>query len=125
MIFNFPVDPVAKGRPRFGNGRTYTPRKTKDFETILKEMARQQYKSGPMKDAISVLIVFTIKKPKTVKRDYPTVKPDVDNYIKSTLDALNGIAFIDDSQVIEIIASKKYGPVGSIFIDIKSYLHCE
>ena len=122
IIFNFPIDPVAKGRPRFGKGRTYTPKKTKDFGTTIKEMARNQYRNGPMKGAISVTIVFFMKKPKTVTREYPTIRPDVDNLCKATLDALNDIAYDDDSQIIEINASKKYGPVGGIFVDIKPYL---
>ena len=125
IIFNFPIDPVAKGRPRFTQGprpRAYTPKKTKDFEQTIKKMASQQYRNGPLKDAVSVTIVFIIKKPKSVKRDYPTVKSDLDNYCKAALDALNGIAYVDDSQIIELNASKKYGPVGGIFVDIRPYL---
>ena len=122
IVFNFPIDPVAKGRPRFGKGRTYTPKKTKDFEGLIKSMAREQYKNGPMKGPLSVIVVFTIKRSKSVKREYPTVKPDVDNFLKASLDALNGIAYDDDAQIIEVNASKKYGPVGGIFVDIKPYL---
>lgn len=85
-------------------------------------MARQQYRNIPMKGAIAVTIVFTIRKPKSVKRDYPTVKPDVDNLGKALLDALNEIAYDDDSQIIEINASKKYGHSGHIFLDIRPYL---
>lgn len=125
IVFNFPVDPTPKGRPRFGNGRTYTPKKTKEFELAIRSMAKEQYRNGPMKGPLSVLIVFTIKKPKSVKRNYPTVKPDVDNFLKSLLDALNQIAYEDDAQIIEINASKKYGPVGNIFIDIKPYLQAD
>ena len=122
-VFNFPVDPVAKGRPRFTKqGRAYTPKKTKEFETLIKKIARDQYKNGPMKQALSATIVFYFKKPKTVTRDYPTVKPDVDNCVKSTLDSLNGIVFVDDAQIIEINASKKYAAVGGIFLDIRPYL---
>jgi Holliday junction resolvase RusA-like endonuclease len=123
MIFNFPIDPVPKGRPRFSRGKVYTPPKTKEFEKLVRKMASEQYRNGPLRDAVSMTVVFIIKKPKSVKREYPTVKSDLDNYIKSLCDALNGIAFVDDSQIIEINASKKYGPVGGIFVDIESYLH--
>lgn len=123
MIFNFPIDPTPKGRPRFTKGgRAYTPKKTKDFETSIKKMASEQYRNGPIKDAISMTVVFIIKRPKSVKREYPTVKPDIDNFLKSLCDGLNGIAYIDDAQIIEVNASKKYGPVGGIFVDIKPYL---
>lgn len=125
IIFNFPVDPVAKGRPRFAKGRAYTPQKTRDFERLIKAMARIQYKGEPLDGPISATIVFLIKKPKTVKREYPIVKSDLDNYIKAALDSLNGIAFHDDCQVIEINASKKYNDFGGIFIDIKPYLQSQ
>lgn len=123
ISFNFPVNPVAKGRPRFSGGRAYTPQKTRDFEKLINIMAKVQHKGEPLKGALSVVIVFFIKKPKSVKREYPTVKPDVDNLCKSALDSLNGIAFDDDSQIIEINASKKYNDIGGIFISIKPYLH--
>lgn len=123
IIFNFPIDPVAKGRPRFTKqGRAYTPAKTKEFEQRIQKMAREQYKNGPLKDAVSVTVVFIIKRPKSVKREYPITRPDIDNYFKSLCDALNGIAFVDDSQVIEVNMSKKYGELGGIFVDIRPYL---
>jgi len=123
ITLSLPVDPTPKGRPRFTQqGRVYTPKRTKSAEDLIKEMARQQYRNGPIKGALSVLVVFTIKRPKSVKRDYPTVKPDLDNCLKLLLDALNGITYDDDAQIIEINVSKKYGQVGNIFIDIKPYL---
>lgn len=38
----------------------------------------------------------------------PTTKPDLDNQIKTILDALNGHAFDDDSQIVQIGARKVY-----------------
>lgn len=122
ITFNFPIDPVPKGRPRLAKGRVFTPKKTKDFEDNIKKMASQQYRNGPIKDAVAITVVFVIKKPKTVKREYPTVKPDIDNFVKSLCDGLNGIAWVDDAQVIEVNASKKYGQVGGIFVDVRPYL---
>ena len=58
--------------------------------------------------AVGIEIIFRVKRPKTVKRDYPTVAPDLDKYIRGVLDALTGIAYIDDSQVIDIKAEKVY-----------------
>jgi len=62
----------------------------------------------PVDGAIGIDIVFRVKKPKTVKRAYPTVAPDLDKYIRSVLDSLTGIGYIDDSQVIDIKAQKVY-----------------
>lgn len=50
---------------------------------------------------------------------YPTVKPDTDNIAKSILDALNGIAYNDDKQVVTLIVQKWYAEVPSVSVMIK------
>ena len=62
----------------------------------------------PVEGGVGSEISFRVKRPKTVKRDYPTVAPDLDKYIRGVLDALTGIAYQDDSQVIDIKAEKVY-----------------
>ena len=49
----------------------------------------------------------------------PTKKPDCDNCIKSITDALNGIAYIDDSQIVSIECEKWYSdrPRAEVMID--------
>ena len=47
----------------------------------------------------------------------PTKKPDIDNIIKIVLDALNKMAFRDDSQVTKIEVEKIYGPVEKIKVN--------
>jgi Holliday junction resolvase RusA-like endonuclease len=42
----------------------------------------------------------------------PYPKCDVDNLAKGVLDALNGVAFADDSQIVELHVTKSYGDVG-------------
>lgn len=58
--------------------------------------------------AICVEVTFRVRRPKSVKREYPTVAPDLDKYVRGLLDALTGIAYNDDSQVVKIIAEKIY-----------------
>jgi Holliday junction resolvase RusA-like endonuclease len=66
----------------------------------------------PVPNAIEIVMEFRYAKPKSVKRELPTVPPDLDKQIRSILDALTGIAYHDDSQVISISASKSYGEPG-------------
>ena len=47
---------------------------------------------------------------------YPTVKPDTDNIAKSILDALNGIAYKDDKQVVTLSVKKRYDEVPRVSV---------
>lgn len=124
MIITFPVAPVPKERARRArNGRFYTPPKTKHFEEDIRrichfEMSYQMQErfEGPLK----VSVVFYLNKPKSVKRKFPCVKPDLDNLQKSLLDGMNGIVFIDDAQIIDVEAKKRYAKkTPSIYIEIE------
>jgi len=120
VYLSLEIDPIPKGRPKFTKqGRCYTPKKTKEFENELYFMAKDIYKGEPLEGALHIDISFYLRKPKTVKRKYPHVKPDLDNYIKGTLDALNGLLYLDDSQVVTITASKAYRSSGGIEIKLK------
>lgn len=59
--------------------------------------------------AVGVRISFRLLKPKTVKRVFPTVKPDLDKLVRAVLDAITESgAWADDSQVIELHVRKSY-----------------
>lgn len=59
--------------------------------------------------AIDIVLEFLLPQPKTVNRALPTVKPDLDKLVRSTLDGLttSGI-FGDDARVVKITATKSY-----------------
>lgn len=109
--------PVPKGRPRLGRYGTYTPQKTVEYEKLVRAEYQNKYKS-PLKGSISACIAFYMPIPKSAsKADKKTMldgitphtkKPDIDNMIKSVTDALNGLAYDDDSQITDIYAQKKY-----------------
>lgn len=113
-------EPVAKGRPKLSRYGTYTPKKTKDYEELIKKAwdESKYADTEPLESALSISVVFyrgiqksgtkAIKQAKNDGFILPTIKPDIDNYLKSILDGLNGLAYVDDSQVCTIKASKKY-----------------
>jgi Holliday junction resolvase RusA-like endonuclease len=60
--------------------------------------------------AMTVTAVFQFVKPKgKPKRVYPTVKPDADKVVRALLDALTGVAYVDDAQVVRLVVDKVYG----------------
>ncbi len=56
-----------------------------------------------------ITITFFMPRPKTVKRAWPSVAPDLDKLIRAVLDGLTGVAYEDDGQVVQIEAQKLYG----------------
>ena len=93
-----PGRPVPKGRPRLGvRGKTayvYTPPATREYEKLVGWVAKSagcRPVEGPVSVALSV---------------YVKGRLDADNIAKSILDGLNGIAYEDDDQVIELLVRK-------------------
>ncbi len=73
----------------------------------------------PLTGAVSLDVMFFMPRPKTVKREMPTVPPDLDKLIRAINDSATDAGVIeDDSQVIEIVAYKFYEaenlPVGAL-----------
>ena len=121
----FKIEPVPKGRPRIGNGRAYTPAKTRNFENSIKMLAKHYMRlngrSEPLKGPLEVLVGFHLKKPKTVRRDLPEVKPDLDNLVKGLFDGCNGVLWVDDAQICMMSVTKSYtGGAGFIELIVKT-----
>jgi Holliday junction resolvase RusA-like endonuclease len=123
-------EPIAKGRPRMTRrGFAYTPAATRKYEARGR-LAAQLAMNGPAPIAVPVRAEITIDLPVptswSVKRHdpalrsniRPTTKPDCGNFIKSALDAINGIVIADDNLVIEVAAIKQYAPVPQLTIAI-------
>lgn len=102
--------PVPKGRPRFGNGRAYTPKRTRDYENALKALIKEQSIQGPIEVTINAIFP---RPQRLMPKKHPdglilhTKRPDLDNIIKAVLDALNK-TLEDDAQVCIIHAYKYY-----------------
>lgn len=123
MCISVPGNPVPKGRPRsYRRGNTlglYTPKETKDYETLIKffaypEMRGRGLLSGPIN--LQLNLHFSIPSSWTRKKhnealsliERPTVKPDIDNVLKAWGDALNGVVWEDDKQIVEVMVRKFY-----------------
>lgn len=126
---HFVVDlaPVAKGRARSrvvkAKGRTfvshYTPPETRAWEATVARYGRAAMAGRePITGPVELLTVFLLPVPASWpdwKRRLalegqvvPTTKPDWDNLGKAAADALNGIAWVDDSQVVDCFTRKRY-----------------
>lgn len=119
LLLSLPIAPIAKGRPRFTKaGHCYTPDETRKYERQLAAIAREAYRGQPLTGPLKLSIVFCVPKPKRPKFKLPAVRPDLDNYVKAVKDALNGIYWVDDGQIVHINASKVYASVPMITLEI-------
>ena len=131
IYFTVMGKPQGKERPRFDSRRkiTYTPTKTKNYETLVRTSYRTQCKNEiPLAGAISAEIVAYFPIPKSAKKAEreemqagtrkPTTKPDMDNIIKAILDALNGYAYKDDAAVVKVIAEKRYSTTPRVTVKL-------
>lgn len=116
-------EPKGKGRPRFSRTpygvRAVTPADTRNYEAFVKISYLNEVGTVKLEGAIAAEIIGVFPIPKSVSKKQRelmeqgkvpyTKKIDIDNLVKSIMDALNGIAYDDDKQVVQLLAFKKYG----------------
>lgn len=128
MRFEIPGEPKGKGRPRLGKGFTYTPKDTVNYENWVKTCYITQdggMLQGPIYAKINCFYGIPKSTPRKKVLDMecghilPTKKPDLDNIAKIILDSLNGIAYKDDSQVVELTITKHYAVKPSVVVELK------
>ena len=132
MKLVFEIEPVEQARPRatrMGQGiRLYDPKKVSVYKKQLAMMCKFQYKQAPLTGPLMVELNFfrhiqsSISKKERALRlsgsRRPVVKPDTDNYIKSTLDGLNGLLWEDDNQIVDLVAHKYYSDKPRVEIEV-------
>lgn len=120
--------PFGKQRPRFASGHAYTPKETREYEQRIKNVWKA--KKLPMMDGYINLYIeanypvpeYDAKWKKAAKLMgvlFPG-KPDADNIGKICADALNGLAFPDDSRVTLLTIAKKYSDYAGVRVTITS-----
>lgn len=136
MKFEFDISPVEQARPRATRMRKgirlYDPKKVMVYKKQLGYLARQAMQErglDPFDGPLEVRMEFyrpvqtSISKKERVRRlsgaHRPIVKPDLDNYIKSTSDALNGILWADDNLIIGLEAKKFYAERPHLIVEIR------
>lgn len=114
-----PGPPFGKARPRKGKFGVYNPSSNAEYEAkvkaaYLESRGMQDATDGPVR--LCIQAYFAIPKTALRKRMEDKIKegeiylgkPDADNIAKSVMDGLNGVAYIDDSQVYSLCCERYY-----------------
>lgn len=143
ITFEIPGKPQGKARPRVvrnkytGKIHGITPQQTQDYESLVRWCWQSAGGVNFADDLLEVHIVaeFAIPKSYAKKRVQeieenhlrPTCKPDLDNIQKVVLDALSGLAYKDDAQVVRISCEKKYATDGRerVVVSIRTMEGCD
>ena len=135
VSFTVPGPPKGKARARTvrtKDGRTfsYTPDGTVLYENLIKTCYYQTGVNPFGADELRATIIayYPIAKSTSKKKRQqmlaglirPTKKPDLDNVIKSILDALNKVAYHDDTQIVSLSVEKFYSDSPRVEVAISS-----
>ena len=138
VMFSVEGTPVPKGRPRFARrGKfvsTYSPKTTVDYESKVSYAAKQAMgQAEPLETPLAAYIYITLPIPASYSKkrtaaclsgqERPTKRSDIDNYCKAIFDGMNGVVFVDDSQVVSLHSTKRYGSVGMVEVLVKEELN--
>lgn len=108
-----------------------TPEKTVLYENLVKTCFRQRYGQGRFPDDAYIIarIAAFFEPPKSISKKkraemlegkiWPAKKPDSDNIAKVVLDALNGIAYHDDTQIIKLVVTKAYSEEAHLSVTLE------
>ena len=127
--------PQGKGRARAfvrsGHIGHYTPEKTRTYEGMIRTVAMQELGGRlPLDEPLefALLAIFPVpaswserKRRQAITGEIkPGKKPDLDNIAKAWNDALNGVAYRDDSLICKMTLDKRYGPQALVVVTVKS-----
>ena len=130
IIFEILGNPVPQGRPRFVRmgkfTKAYDPKESQVWKDNIRAQAiafiNQNHPDWkPLDGALVLNCQFHLSRPASIsekKRPFPIVKPDLDNLLKAVKDALKGILWHDDSQVVKIEAEKEYNGRPGVIISL-------
>lgn len=131
--FTIMGDPVGQGRPRFARRRgyvqTYDPPKSREYKARIAQSFQRAYMGDPLAKPIRLTIKAYFSVPRSYSKsrtracleglEKPAKKPDFDNIAKGVCDALNGLAYQDDKQIVQASVYKAYGPEAKVVVSIE------
>lgn len=137
LLITIPGEPCAQGRPRFSTAggfvKAYDPAKSRNYKAYVKlitqeEIKEQCWKYTELPVAVTITAYASIPSSKSKKfkqaaitgLERPAKRPDPDNIFKCITDALSGIAYKDDKQIVSATINKWYAEVPRVEVRVRS-----
>ena len=131
LIFSINTTPIPKLRARVTGKHAYTPKKTLDWEAgvywrAYAEMGMADLSPAEPELPVRVYMEFYLPVPKSYSKkrraammgtDH-TVRPDLDNLVKSMLDGMAGAVYARDTQVVFISVMKLWSETGRVKVEV-------
>ncbi|KEK60705.1 endodeoxyribonuclease RusA family protein [Staphylococcus aureus 1101-1 2011] len=122
--------PMGSPRPRFRNTGRFVQTYMQTAYTNHKAYIQGQMPKLNLERALKIELDFYFpllkswskKKKREMVGQYKVTKPDIDNLIKTVLDACNGHVWKDDNQITEITSSKRYGLEPKIIMRVEEVI---
>lgn len=119
--------PIGSPRPRFRNTGRFVQTYMPASYTKHKDFIREQMPNVLLNGELKVTLSFYFEPPKSWSNrkrllaigQYKRTKPDIDNLIKTVLDAANEKVWNDDKQIVEINSLKQYAEVSKIIMEVE------
>ena len=139
VTFNVPGKPQGKARARTvhnkntGHSISYTPERDLLYENFIKDQYLNSCNGLYLERGtpVELRIVARFLPPKSASKAnkrkmlegeiLPLKKPDMDNIVKVVADALNGVAYHDDTQIAFVVAKKAYSAMEGLDITVEEY----
>ena len=117
--------PIAQGRPRavrVGGGiRVYDPETSRDWKRTVQGQLLAVKPPVLLAGPLRVSLYFFLPRPKSAPKRviYVTTRPDVENLAKACLDAMTGLIYVDDRQIVDLHVTKEYSPEPGVLICVE------
>jgi Holliday junction resolvase RusA-like endonuclease len=132
ISFIIPGEAVPQARPKFarqGNFvRAYDPEKSRNYKAYVRMLAAEAYQGPPLEGPVSLCVTVYRQPPSSwskskiahalAKHIRPITKPDLSNVVKGIEDALKGLVWRDDSQVVDLYFQKWYSNDPKVEVEI-------
>ena len=125
MIIFIKIKPKPAPRPHVTRNGTYNNKDYTDYKRVIAQTYRARHGKSLNTNPIAMKLDFFFEVPKSwsnKKKEnakWHVSRPDTDNLVKSIKDALNGVAYKDDSQVCHLQARKQYAEFSGVRIEIE------